>query len=265
MPALSVLALLACGCPHGPSKRPYAEPTAEELMGRLAQARERITSFSAETMMDYWMNKQRVKGTVLVMGTTGAKVRINALSPAGNDVIADLACNGVDYAFLDKNKNCALAGPCSRETIASLFGVALAPDDFVQLSVGATPVLEGATATVRWDADAAREVLELTAADGRTQTIVMDAREGRADVVSSEVKGADGTQEWRIDNNAFAKATDENGLAMRVPAKSRLRSPGSEADVIIEWKERKLNLPVADAAFVLDVDPGIPRCAPSQP
>lgn len=261
-PALSVLLLLACGCPHGPSKRSYPEPTAEELLGRLATARERVSAFSAETLMDYWMNKQRVKGTVLVMGANGAKVRVNALSPAGNDVIADLACNGVDYSFIDKNKNCQLAGPCSQETIASLFGVALAPDDFVQLSVGATPVLEGATATVRWDGKAAREVLELTASDGRTQTIVLDARDGRADVVSSEVKGADGKQEWRIDNNDFGKAEDEHGVAVRVPGKSRLRSPGSEADVIIEWRERKLNLDVADGAFVLDVDPAIPTCQP---
>lgn len=262
VPALSLVLLLACGCPHGPKARPYPEPKVEELLARLATTRERLTSFSAETLMDYWMNDQRVKGTVLVMGTTGSKVRINALSPAGNDTIADLACDGMSYAFVDKNKNCQLQGACSRETIAALFGVALSPDDFVQLAVGATPVIEGAAGTLRWDAKAGREVLELTGDGGRTQTIVLDARDGRADVASSEVKAADGTQEWRIDNTAFGKVDDANQVPFRVPGKSRIRSPGAKADVLVDWKERVLNLPLADDKFVMDVDPGIPPCQP---
>lgn len=257
-----VLVPLLAACPHGPKARPYPEPTVEELLGRLATTRERLTSFSAETVMDYWMDSDRVKGTVLVMGTSGSKVRINALSPAGNDLLADLACDGVSYTFLDKNKNCQLAGACSRETIASLFRVALAPDDFVQLAVGATPVISGAKGTVRWDGKAMREILELTGDGGRTQTIVIDARDGRADVVSSEVKAADGTQEWRIDNTGFTKIDDANRISFRVPAKSRFRSPGEKADLLVEWKERVLNLALTDDKFVLELDPGIPTCQP---
>lgn len=260
--AASLLVLLACGCPKGTKTRPYPEPTVEALLARLATTRDSVTSFSAETVMDYWMNDQRVKGTVLVMGTVGSKVRINALSPAGNDLLADLACDGRDYAYLDKDKNCQLQGPCSRTTIASLFGVALAPDDFVQLAVGATPIIEGATGTVRWDGKAGREVLELTGTGGRTQTIVLDAREGRADVISSEVKTGD-TQEWRVDNTDFEKVDDANRVTFRVPGKSRLRSPGSKADLIVEWRERALNLPITDDKFVLELDPAIPACAPA--
>jgi hypothetical protein len=261
-PAASLLILLACGCPKGSTKRSYPEPTVEELLGRLAATRDKVTSFSAETVMDYWMDTERVKGTVLVMGTVGSRVRINALSPAGNNPIADLACDGESYAFLDMNKNCQLQGACSRETIASLFGVALAPDEFVQLAVGASPVIEGAKGTVRWDAKAGREVLELTGDGGRTQTIVLDAREGRADVVSSEVKTAGGVQEWRIDNTGFAKVDDANGIPFRVPEKSRFRSPGTKADLLVEWRERVLNLPLTANQFVLAVPPGIPSCAP---
>lgn len=262
VPAASLIALLACGCPHGSKTRPYPEPTVEELLGRLAATRAHVTSFSAETVMDYWMNDQRVKGTVLVMGTTGSKVRINALSPAGNDMIADLACDGQRYAFLDKDKNCQLAGACSQETIASLFGIALAPDEFVQLAVGGTPVISGATGTLRWDGKAGKEVLELKGDGDRTQTIVLDARDGRADVVSSEVKDAAGVQEWRVDNTGFAKVDDANGVPFRVPEKSRLRTPGKNADLLVDWRERVLNLALTDDKFALEVDPGIPTCQP---
>lgn len=256
----ALLGALACGCPHGTQKRPYPEPTVEELLGRVAATRDAVTSFSAATVMDYWMNSERVKGEVLVMGTTGAQVRINALSPAGGDTMADLACDGSNYAFVDKNKNCQLTGPCSEETIASLFRIALAPDDFVQLAVGATPVVPGAKGTVRWDGKAGREIVELTGEDGRTQTIVLDARDGRADVYASEVKRADGTQEWRVDNTDFVKVVDEHKLARRVPGKSRLRTPGEHADLIVEWKERRLNLPLAAPAFQLEVPADAPRC-----
>ncbi|HVV86965.1 MAG TPA: hypothetical protein VHE35_28195 [Kofleriaceae bacterium] len=263
--AATILMVLACGCPHGAKPRPYPEPTVDELLARLQATREHATSFSAETLMDYWLNGQRIKGTVLAMGTTGSKVRINALSPAGNDVIADLACDGVDYAFLDKNKNCRLEGACSADTIASLFQVALAPDDFVELAVGGTPIISGAKGTVRWDGKQQHEVLDLTGDGGRTQTIVLDARDGRADVVSSEVKGADGKQEWRIDNADFESVDDANHVAFRVPKKSRLRTPGANADLLVEWKDRTLNLPLDDQKFVLQVDPGIPECPQGPP
>lgn len=260
LPAFALLALLACGCPGGSSKRPYPEPKVEELLGRIAATRDGVGSFSAETVMDYWMNDQRVKGGVLVMGTTGSKVRINALSPAGNDVIADLACNGTDYAFIDKNKNCQLSGPCSKETIASLFNIALAPDDFVQLAVGASPVVPDATGTVRWDSKQSKEVLELKGSDGRTQTIVLDARDGHADIITSEVKLPDGKQEWRIDNTDYTTTKDVNGITRRVPGKSRFRSPGEKADLLVEWKERALDLELDDPKFELSVDPDIARC-----
>lgn len=255
----TILALVACGGP-GNAKRPYAPPTVPDLLARLAATRDQVPSFNAETTMDYWMNGQRVKGGVLVMGTAGSKVRINAQSPAGDAVIADLACNGQDYTFLDFQKDCQLAGPCSKDTIASLFNIALAPDDFVQLAVGATPVVAGATGTVRWDPKAGKEVLELTGTDGRSQTIVLDATNGRADVLSSEVKTAAGAQEWRIDNTDFTTVKDERGMARRVPGKSRFRSPGKEADLLVTWKERRLGLELADDKFQLEVPGGLGRC-----
>jgi len=257
---VALTALLACGCPHGNGKRPYPEPKVEDLLARIAAARDQVTSFNAETVMDYWLDDQRVKGSVLVMGTTGSRVRINALSPAGDSVLSDLACDGTDYAFVDFNNNCQLTGPCSRETIAALFRIALAPDDFVQLAVGTTPVVPGASGTLRWDDKAKREVVELTGSDGRTQTIVVDARDGHADVISSEVKAADGTQEWRIDNTDYQSVDDEQGTARRVPGKSRFRTPGDKADLLVEWKQRRLNMELSDDKFTMEIPGGLRRC-----
>jgi hypothetical protein len=252
--------MLATACPHGGGKRPYAEPTVDDLLARINTVRDQVTSFSVDTTMDYWMNDERVKGSVLIMGTSGSKVRVNALSPAGETVMADLACNGTDYAYVDFNKNCQASGPCSRDTIAAMFHVALTPDDFVVMAVGATPIIEGATGTVRWDSKAGKEVLELTGAGGHTQTIVLDARDGHADVIASEVKDADGVQQWRIDNTGFSTIKDAAGMSRRVPDKSRFRSPGEKADLLVEWNERALGVELGDDKFAMAIPAGLPTC-----
>lgn len=260
--ALAAIPLAAsAACSPGPSKRPYPVLTVEDLLARITATADQVTTFRAnDTTMDYWLNDERVKGTVAVMGTVGAKIRIAALSPAGGTTLTDLACDGADYAFLDFNKNCQLSGPCSRDTIAAMVRVALAPDDFMTLAIGSTPIIAGAKGTVRWDGSAGREVLELTGDGGRTQEIVLDARDGRADVVSSEVKNADGVQEWRIDNTGFTTVKDEQGAPHRVPEKSRFRSPGEKSDLIVDWNQRELGLELTDDKFQMELPPGLPVC-----
>jgi hypothetical protein len=95
LPALVVLAT-ACGGPGGKA-RSYEKPELAKLLGELRSRQEQARSFSAESRMEYWADGERIKPTVLVMGQRGARVRFNALSPAGGGVAADLACNGADF------------------------------------------------------------------------------------------------------------------------------------------------------------------------
>ena len=83
------------------------------------------------------------------MGTPGAKVRFHALSPAGGNVMLDLACDGTSFVLVDGQRNCVRTGPCDETSIAQLLRVPLAPDEFFYLALGLTPVLEGATGHVR--------------------------------------------------------------------------------------------------------------------
>ncbi|MBK9036390.1 MAG: hypothetical protein IPL61_34940 [Myxococcales bacterium] len=263
LPATALTLALAAACSHGPGKRPYPAPTTVDLLARITATTDQVSSFYADdTTMDYWMGDERVKGTVAIMGTTGARVRINALSPAGGTTLSDLACDGRDYAFIDFNKNCQLTGPCSRDSIAAMLRVALTPDDLLTLAIGATPIIAGATGTVRWDGSAGKEVLELTGDGGRTQVIVLDARDGHADVVSSEVKTSDGVQEWRIDNTGFSTVKDASGAPRRVPVKSRFRSPGEKSDLIVEWNARQLGIELGDEKFQMELPPGLASCQP---
>jgi hypothetical protein len=258
----AALLALATGCPgpgHGAVQGDNPAPTAADAIAKLASARDALHGFTAESVMDYWLGDQRVKGTVLVMGELGAKVRFAALSPAGGSTLAEMACNGADFAYVDTQKNCAMVGPCSRDSIARFLRVPLDPDDFLHLALGTPPVLDGATGTITWDASKGTEQLALTAPGG-TEKLTIDARDHHWDVISAELAGADGKQVWSVENTDFGDVNDAAGVAHRLPGKSRLKAPGEKADLLVEWHERTLNPTIAPEKFVLTPPAGLPSC-----
>jgi len=270
---LSRVAFLACllilptfaGCPCRSYDRSYTAPTTDEVLEHLATRRAGLTSFKAESQMDYWIGKDRFRGTVLVMGMVGAKVRMNALRP-DEAVAADLACDGVNFVFVDQMNNCVLMGPCNEESIAALLRVPLAPDDFLYLALGATPVIEGAQGQVRWDDKHGREVVELEAPGGMKQTIILDGRDGKKtwDVLRSEVKGADGKVIWTTDHTDYQVVKDAQGVSLRVPGKINIKTPAEKSDLLVDWGKREINLELPEGAFLLDAPP-VAMCGQKAP
>jgi len=262
--AALVALLPGCGCNGNHAiKRPYPAPGVADVLAHLEATRTAATSFRAESVMDYWVGKQRVRGTVLVMGKVGARMRFNALNPTGGNVAADLACDGVDFAFIDYNDNCQLVGPCTGRSIAQLLRVDLEPDDFLLLAVGSTPVLPGAEGTLTWDSEHGYEVLELTSgATGYSQKIVIDGRRGRDRwaVIESLVRDEHGNTEWHLENKDFSLLTADDGTVLVVPGKTRFRQPKEKADLIVDWKKREVNLPLGDDKWQIEIPVGLRSC-----
>lgn len=259
-----VLAMGYAGCSctrRKPIPRSYPEPSTEEVLAHLADVQRHARSFQAESVMDYWVGDERVKGTVLLMGRKGARVRINALNPTGDNVAADLACDGIGFEYIDYNNNCQLTGLCTRHSIAELLRISLEPDDFLLMVMGTTPVIADAQGTVTWDEKHGREIVELVAPDNRfTQTIVLDGRDRRWDVLSSEVRDVRGNVLWRLRNKDFEPLAAQDGRTFRVPEKSQLEQPQEKADLLVQWKKRILNLDIETAKFDMEIPPGLPSC-----
>ena len=265
-----------CSCTRSIA-RPYAAPTAQNLIADLTAASQRAHSFQIESLMDYWVGNERVKGTVLLMGRAGAFVRINALSPTGNNVAGDLACNGASFQFIDYNQDCQLVGPCNRDSIARLLRVSLDPDDFLLLVMGLTPFLGNAEGTLAWDASHGHEVLTLTARDdGLVQTIALSGRycEGKLpggagscpwEVVSSVLRDASGNELWNLQNKDFATVRGEDGTVFRVPGKTQFKQPHEKADLLVRWREHTLNPTLDDSKFTMEIPAGLRSCASGPP
>jgi hypothetical protein len=252
-----LLALLI-GC-SGTAKgtRPYAEPKVDDIVARLAKARGEMTSFLADSTMDYWLGNQRAKGEVLVMGAIGAKVRFAALSPAGGSSMAEMACDGAKFVYVDYQNNCQLSGPCDQHSIAQFFHIELAPDDFLHLAVGTPPVLANPTGTSTWDATKGVEHVELKSAEG-TQKLSIDMRDGHFDVLDAELVGADGKTRWSVANSEFV---DVKGH--RVPNKSQFKQPDNKQDLIVDWgsaANRDINNAIPADKFQMAPPAGLQPC-----
>ena len=264
---VATITLALPGCPGGGSngiKRDYAELKAADVAAKIEAQQKTRTGFSAESTMDYWLGKDRLKGSVLVMGTTGKKVRFNALSPAGGDVLADMACDGASFAYVDKQNNCQLSGPCDRGSIATLLRVEVEPEDFLFFAVGTVP-LAGKDGSVTWDGKTGHEKVTFNGASG-TQTLEVDLRGGRTDVIKSELKDAAGKTVWSIENADFGNVKDSAGNEQRLPAKTRFKSPNQQADLVVEWGDRTLNPDLTDAAkFQVQIPSGLPTCGTKSP
>lgn len=261
--AALVLLAIAAGCPHGETPRPSGPaPTVAEVVDRLGKARDELRSFTGEAVMEYWLNGDRFKGDVLAMGETGAKIRIAALSPAGGATLAEMACDGKRFVSVNYQNNCMLTGPCSKQSIASFFGIELAPDDFLHLALGTPPVIAQPTGAVTWDASKGLYRVELSGADGK-QTLGLSGGDAQWDVVESERFGPDGHTEWTVKNASFGAAKDPDGKDHRVPGKSRFTTPSRQhADLTVEWHERTVNLAIDPAKFTIAVPAGLPACQP---
>jgi hypothetical protein len=259
-----LISIACCGPKVG--KRSYPEPKVADVIAKIAAARGALTSFTGDSTMDYWLSGQRAKGDVLVMGKLGKKVRFAALSPAGGSTLAEMACDGTNFVYVDYQNNCALTGPCDAKSVAIFFGIELEPDDFLHLALGTPPIIGGdPTGTVTWDGSRGVEKVALTSSEG-TQKLTIDAKEGRWDVLDTELVGTDGKQRWSAANTDFRKV--EGSGERRVPGKTRFKSPAQNQDLLVEWKELQTNVELEDTKFTIEVPQGLGTCgqkAPAKP
>jgi hypothetical protein len=256
---LLALTLLCAACPSGARiARPYADPGADAVVAHLTGLRERVRTLRAETVSDARVGKERAKLTVYVLAAWGGKLRYMAMNPGGGAMAADLASDGVQFCFIDANHNCGDCGPATPENVGQLIRVRLPPDDVVAMMMGGTPILPDAQARLTWEPDGGKEILELATADGRTQRVVLDGRERRWDVLSSEVRGPDDKLVYRIQHKDYRAVTRADGSVVRLPGKS-LFEQGDDS-VLIVWKEQELDIELDDGKFHLEVPEGLPIC-----
>lgn len=260
---------LALGCGDH-IKQPYEPPGADAFVQHLLRVGERARTYVAvNNTMDYWLGKERIKTTMHVMGEKGARVRFNGINPQTSTTAADLACDGTNFSFQDFQHGCQLSGICDRQAIAQLLRVSMEPDDFLLLAVGSTPIIPEPTGQVKWNGDNGTWEVDLKSPTGQKQRLVLDGNDGdggKWEVLESTVWDAAGKVEWKLNNKKMKTVKSEDGVAFRLPGKSKFVQPQQKADLVVEWASRKINLPPRPAnTFQVTQVPGLRVCGQKEP
>jgi hypothetical protein len=210
-----------------------------------------------------------MKGDVLVMGKVGKFVRFAALSPAGGSTIAEMACDGTNFVYIDYQNNCALTGPCDAKSVAMFFGLEIEPDDFLHLALGTPPIVGGSpTGTLKWDG---KQQVELKSSEG-TQKLTINTVPVNWNVEATQLLGADGKLRWSVENKDFrkVKGSGEGANERRVPQRTRFKA--QDQDLLVEWKDEpefEVNVDLPTQNFTIQVPAGLATCgqkaAPAAP
>lgn len=221
-------------------------------MAALRGRTERLKTLRATAKVDHFASGgERVRVRVNMLLARGGKLRFEADNPLGGS-LATLTSDGSQFALLDVRNNRFLTGPANACNVARLIRLALPPDDIVAVLMGGAP-LGGKVKSVGWDPDnGGREVLTLSQPDGGEETVKLDARERRWDVMRAERRDAAGKVVWRVTNDGFK---DHGGF--RLPDVSDVEEPPHGADAEIKFRSVEPNIGIADDLFRLSPPAGI--------
>lgn len=255
-----VLAFLAHSCAGTThTVRPYAAPSAEELLAALKARQTAIQSINAETRTTSWLGGDRVRGTVQMLASREGQLRFEAEVPL-QGTIAALAVQGGQFSFIDYQKHVFRQGPACPANVAALIRIPLAPTAVAAILLGDVPV-QGTTkvAGVDWDSARAADVLVLDDPSGARFWVSM--RRPAPAVAAWDVvflQGAEGSgakQRWQV---SYEDLVREAGATL--PRLIRFAEPGKGFDdgVEIRMRDRQTNGTFAEGAFVLQKPAGYP-------
>jgi hypothetical protein len=247
-----VLASLG-GCTRGfTAKRPYAAPSANDLVALLDARAAAVKSINARARATSWLSNERVRATVLMLVTRDGHLRFEAeVSLQGT--VATLATDGQTFGLLDIQKNELSRGPACPANVASLVRIPLAPPEIAAILLGDVyrPADTKVSPEVGWDGVRAADVLELTTPAATLH--VFFARHG-ADLDVTGVEALSGGRRLWLTSYEDPATVGTTRLPGRIRFSQGMDTFDDGVD--IKFKDRTLNETPAAGSFVLTPPPG---------
>jgi hypothetical protein len=193
-----------------------------------------------------------VKLSVDLMAARGGRLRFAAEAPL-QGTVASLASDGARFELQDARDNRFLVGPAKGCNVARLIRIDLPPDDVVAVLLGGAPGLDGKPRSIDWDpTHGGRERVILDQPDGGHETLFLDGREHRFDLLGAERTDAGGRALFRIQHDDWQ---DSGGV--RLPRRTHVAEPPADVEIWIRYKEQSPNIEPKEGVFELLPPPGI--------
>jgi len=246
---LAVTQLRAGSCAH--VERPYAAPTAQQVVTAVLTRGLRVRTIRAETRASHASKAGKVKGTVRLMASTGGKLRFDLASPFDTP-LATLVTDGKEFSLVDAQKGRHYTGPASPCNVGRLLQLVLSADEVRTILGGSTPVIKHERAALRWDDRDGSEVLTLEG-NGLTQIIRLDGRDRSWDLLQAEIRGPDGKLLLWLEAGGWRKLA-----GLRMPKTLHIKQPRQGAELWLTFRKTEINIELPAAAFILQQPNGLP-------
>jgi hypothetical protein len=237
----------------------------------------------AESKVDYFGERGRVRGSTLFVTSRPDRVRFDVFSPFGVN-ISTLTSNGSDFALLDFTSKRFFAGPASECNVLRFLHVPVPPHALVTLLAGEAPVLvhTAADAAIEWRGGS--YVVSLKSRHDATETIRLEPvpndwnkpyAEQRLRVLEVTV-AQQGIQLYHAELEGFEPArtaaarVDPDGIdadippsgpacSAEIPRRIRIVSEASAQDVLLTHSEIVHNPPLLPSLFEQRAPAGVQR------
>jgi hypothetical protein len=276
---LLLLGALALAC--GKSPPPSLFPDGEAALARMRATYECSRGVTAEAKLDYIGPGGRIRGNVLYLAGSPARLRLDLFSPFGA-VLSTLTSDGASFRLADVRQREFFRGPANACNMARFTRIKLPPAVLVDLFRGEAPVLKhaGAPAQGAWETD--RYVVRVAGAHGAMERIELEplpadfARpwaEQRVRVLGVAVE-QQGVPLYSVTMADHVKAVtapprvDPDGLdpplmpsgpacEAELPRRVHIEVPAEDHDLVLSVVEAAHNPPLPPGVFSQDEQPGM--------
>ncbi len=238
-----LIALAAAGCATAPPARQPIGSDARRVLDLLEQRRHAFSDLRtlAELTIRRGDRLQRFAGVLLLRAPSS--LRFEALSPFGTPVLV-VAADPKTLTLWEVADERAYLSPATPDANRRWLGLALGGDDLVALLAGRVAPLADPLAAELLAADGIGPSLRLTGPDG-TQRIWYDPATGQARRV-----------EWTGAKNP-ARVTFADGAPEAPPAGLSMAALDGSLDVLIRYKDPRMNTGFDPALLTLTVPEGV--------
>lgn len=274
--AVVLAALLEVSACCGTATPPKSQfPTADDALGRMKATYACVNGVQGQAKIDHLSKQGRVRGDLYLLAQNPDRVRFDVVSPFGPTLFL-LTSDGKEFQLLDVKNKQYLFGPPSACNLARMTQVPVPGHALVSLLRGEAPVLQHKPeqASISWDANGGFYRLLLESNHGALEEIHMQVHDKDLEkpwneqrVRITDVRVAQmGVDLYRADLSNHAPAqtaparVDEDGIEeplpptggpcdAELPRSLHMKVPGSDDDVIFQYKEGKWNPPIVEGAF----------------
>jgi len=253
--AISAVAIVGCRPPRPRPALPAVLPTAEQLLGGIADRRRALTSLRAVARIAYESGAERAGARHAVVVRPPDHFHLEVLSPLG--AVAVVVCDGTELAVWIRRDRRTYRGPATAASVAAYTGVPVSVPDVVSVLLGLPPERH-AVPPERRPAPPPTVVRDVAAGLVRVHTALDD---GTEDIwfapdsllpVASETSVAGGGQTLRVE---FADYRSVDGI--EVPLTIDMRLDGAGGRVRIRYEPPALGAAVADELFTFPPRPDV--------